>query len=511
MRHLIYFFVALVIGTHPARAAWHEASGEHFIIYADQKASVVQRFAERLERYHAAMAFMLIREPESPSPSNRVTVFVVSNQKNVRKLADIKSKYVAGVYRPFAGNIVAIVPMLRRAGSKFALNPETILRHEYAHHYMFNISSNVFPLWFQEGFAEFYASGREERDGTVILGGAANHRAYELALSRSVPIKALLDTKAYLQNKSSSHDQFYGRSWMLYHYLTFHPKRKGQLVRYQNLLTSGTNELEAAKRAFGDLKKLNSDLRIYAKKKRLTAFGIPPDRLKISPVRVRRLNDGEAEMMPMIMESRTGVDDQEAQEVVVEARRIAAKHPNNAAVLEALAEAEFDAGYDDRAIAAATSALSLDSKRVRAQIQKIYAYARKAETAENEEQVWKEVRKQIVAANRIENDHPIPLIQYYRSYRNTGKRPPDIAIQGLQRAMQIAPFDQGLRLMVAQQYMQDGEFDFAAAVLRPVAHNPHRSSTSEAAEKLLEIAEMEAQKVTDDTRSNSASEASETK
>ncbi len=32
---------------------------------------------------------------------------------------------------------------------------------------------------------------------------------------------------------------FYGKSWLLYHYLTFEPTRKGQLLTYQRKLIEG--------------------------------------------------------------------------------------------------------------------------------------------------------------------------------------------------------------------------------------------------------------------------------
>ena len=189
IRILLGFCLALTLWNKPAQAAWHEASSEHFVIYADQRGKSVQAFAERVEKFHAAMAFVIGKEPETPSPSNRITVFVVDNRQKVRRLADIKKKYAAGIYLPRAGNIVAIVPRLRSGGNKFSLSPDTILRHEYAHHFQFNITSRAFPLWFQEGFAEFFASGQDHRDGTVVLGAPAVHRAYDLALSRKVPIE----------------------------------------------------------------------------------------------------------------------------------------------------------------------------------------------------------------------------------------------------------------------------------------------------------------------------------
>lgn len=490
-------FLLLTAGS-PARAAWHEASSEHFVIRADQSASTVQLFAERLEKFHAAMAFMLKQEPESPSPSNRVTVFVVSNTAKVRKLADLKSKYTAGIYMPRAGNIVAIVPRLRSGGGKFDLSPETILKHEYAHHFLFNITNRTFPLWFQEGFAEFFASGREERDGTTVLGGAANHRAYELAASREVPIERLLDTENYLTNKSSGYDQFYGRSWLLYHFMTFDESRQGQMAEFQRLMANGSTDIEAAREAFGDLDDLDTELDRYASQRRISAVGLPSRLLKTSPVTVRRLPEGEAKMMPILMESRTGVDEDQAAEILADARRIAAEYPDDPAVQEALAEAEFDAGYDVEAIAAADRALALDDHRIRAQIQKIYAYAHRAESAADQDAAWKDVRKQIVVANRLEPNNPVPLMEYYRSYRWTGATPPKIAIDGLKRALQLAPFDHNLRMTLAAQFMQEKLFSDAAITLRPLAYNPHRSGATEAAEELLKLAEKaeeEARKV----------------
>ncbi|MEO0442108.1 MAG: hypothetical protein AAF067_14710, partial [Pseudomonadota bacterium] len=280
--------------------------------------------------------------------------------------------------------------------------------------------------------------------------------------------------------------QFYGRSWLLYHYLTFEPSRKGQLTEYARHIDNGMTEIGAAREAFGDLKKLDSELKRYRTKSRMPALGIPSERLNTGSVNLRRLRDGEAEMMPVIMESRTGVDEEEAKEVLVEARSVAAKYPDDPAVQEALAEAELDAGYIEEAIAAADRALALDPKRVRAQIQKIYAHVRIAENADDDAAAWKEVRRQIVAANRIEPNHPIPLIEYFQTFGASGKKPPDLAVQGLERALEIAPFDGGLRWMVANQQLFEERYADASRTLKPLAHSPHRNNFTSLALKLME-------------------------
>lgn len=81
---------------HPALAEWHEASTDHFVIYADDNARDIERFAESLERYHSAMAFLTQRKLDKPSPSNRVVIYVVGSERDIQKLAGGDSKYVAG-------------------------------------------------------------------------------------------------------------------------------------------------------------------------------------------------------------------------------------------------------------------------------------------------------------------------------------------------------------------------------------------------------------------------------
>ena len=98
-------------------------------------------------------------------------------------------------------------------------------------------------------------------------------------------------------------------------------------------------------------------------------------------------------------------------------------HQTDAAVLTALAEAEFDAGNDDAAIAAADGALAIDPKQINALIQKGYALSHKVESGALPQESWKDVRRQFIQANGVENDHPIPLVQFYLTYAQQGERP----------------------------------------------------------------------------------------
>ncbi|MFD2134942.1 hypothetical protein ACFSLT_06325 [Novosphingobium resinovorum] len=102
----------------PAQAAWTEASSEHFVIYANDSDKDITRFAQQLERYHAGMAYVLGSKVAKPSPSNRVTVYVVKNTREVRELHGGDNKFVGGFYVPRAGARWRSCPPCRAAAGK---------------------------------------------------------------------------------------------------------------------------------------------------------------------------------------------------------------------------------------------------------------------------------------------------------------------------------------------------------------------------------------------------------
>lgn len=467
----------------PAQADWHRADSEHFVIYADDSAKDVARFAEMLERYHAAMSFVTGRELETPSPSNRVTIYAVGSSRKIRKLAGIRN--VGGFYIPRAGSSVAFVPDVRASSGELDFSMITLL-HEYAHHFLIGSSRFAMPRWMDEGGAEFFASARFPRSGEVRIGLPAHHRAYELALAPDVPIEELFDRGNLSREGNNPEDNFYGRSWALYHYLTFSPERKNQLLEYARHIAAGQTSREAAVSAFGNLDVLERELDAYLKKRKLLGFVLQPEMLPIRPVAVERLSAGMDEMLPVIIRSKRGVDDETAEGILADAREVAARFPDDAGVLAALAEAEFDAGHDDAAIAAADAALAIDATVKNALVQKGFALFRKAERADDQEAAYAAAMQPFSALNRLEQDHPLPLIYYYRSFAERGVAPNEVARHALERAAQLSPFDRSLAMNAGLMQAREGKIALARNTLGPVAANPHGGRMAREAQHYLE-------------------------
>ena len=185
----------------PAQAEWYEASSEHFVIYADDSEKDVREFATNLERYHSAMEFVTGRQTETPSPSNRVTIFAVGSSRAMRKLSG--DRMVAGFYVARAGAARAFVQDIKYKSGSYPDFSVVVLLHEYAHHYMISSSPYAMPRWLSEGSAEFFASTSFERDGSVMIGRPALHRATELAYAGKVKLDALLDPDIYEKTRRS--------------------------------------------------------------------------------------------------------------------------------------------------------------------------------------------------------------------------------------------------------------------------------------------------------------------
>ena len=129
---LAFWLALLALVPNTAKAEWLQASSVHFVVYANDSQADIRKISDQLERYHAAMASIVSVQLDPPSPSNRVTVYIVSGEAEVRKLYGEGNKYVGGFYLPRAGGSLAIVPKVSdlNGDPDFAM---VALRHEYAH------------------------------------------------------------------------------------------------------------------------------------------------------------------------------------------------------------------------------------------------------------------------------------------------------------------------------------------------------------------------------------------
>ena len=337
------------------------ASSKHFVIYGDMPIEEMKAYAERLETFDAAAR--LVRKMPDPKvgDGNRVQVFVVPTMLDVNRTLGDAQAGVGGYYSGQVTGPFIITPRkARQIGNRRRLEPETVFFHEYTHHLMLQSTNTPMPMWLTEGFAEFLANPIFNDDGSVSLGTPATHRSEALIKGRWAPLSDLIGgnqmTLAYNETSMAN----YAQGWLLNHYLSFEPTRRGQIDSYVQRLAKGENSLTAARAVFGDLGTLDNQLRGYVRQKNLPSLRIESSKLTIPPVTVVSLSPGASEVMPMRIHAKTGYGIVSTGHVYGRVTDIARRYPNDLLVQRTLAEVAFDDKKYVEAEAAADAALKID-------------------------------------------------------------------------------------------------------------------------------------------------------
>lgn len=466
------FAVAAALLSTAASAEWYEARTNHFIVYSQGKRADTIAFAERLERFDNALR-IIQRQPHEvavPDPA-KVVIFRFGDDRDIGELAG--SPGVAGFYIPRAAYSVAFTPVRQhraigsaeRVEDKSAMSAETVLFHEYTHHFMLRNFPATYPGWYIEGFAELNSTIDLRPDGSFVVGKPANHRSYELFQMQQLPVRKLLDQN-YKFVVAEENLQKYSMGWLLSHYLTFNKSRTGQLASYLKLVGEGKGSLTAAETAFGDLNALDAELRKY-KSTNLPAIEIIPPGYASPSVEIRLLDPSEEKYMRERIALSRGVGRAEARRISARLTPAAAAEPNNLALQLLAAEAGLDALSFAAATAAADRALALSANSVQALIFKARTLI---ENNAGPADRFTAARALLVRARSLDKDDPRPLIHYYLSYRMAPQRPiPDVALFALDDAYELARHDDYYRLILTRQLLEENRPAPAAQVLAPLA------------------------------------------
>ena len=479
MRFGFYFSAAALALATPAGAAWHRASSPHFIIYSDEEPDKLKAFATKLERFDAAVRVARGMKDPPVGDGNRLTVFVVKNVSAVGELQPGGKGNNAGFYVGRASGPIAVVP--RTMPFRSDTQPDVVFQHEYAHHLMFADLATPIPTWLVEGFAEFYATANIEPDGSVGLGEAATHRKAIFRRNIDMPLESLLSASI---RSSMDRLALYAHGWLLTHYLTFSPRRQGQLEAYLAGIAAGRPSLDAARAAFGSLRELDKELKAYLRDENFPYLTLPANRIKAAPVAVERLSAAAEAAIPLYMRLQTRADGR-AQDHAAQARALAAAHPNDFLVAMTLAEAEWVARDYKAAEAAADKAVALNPQSAEAYIWKGRALLSQAEAGVSGV-TFANARGWFNRANRLDPENPEPLLYFYRTFQGSGGKPTANAIAALHYAAELAPQDLGLRMQSARQYLAEGKAAQAKRMLVPVAFHPHAGKLALEAQALLD-------------------------
>jgi tetratricopeptide (TPR) repeat protein len=219
--------------------------------------------------------------------------------------------------------------------------------------------------------------------------------------------------------------------------------------------------MEAAELAFGDLEVLRRELEEF-RQGRARILRVPYAVNADPAVEIRALDEAESARMDLMIRSKRGVDDEEAQVLVTEARSLVATYPQSAAVLLAATEAEFDARNYAEAESLAQRLLEIDPDSTMAAIYNADVALRRSFTDPAQLRI---ARSRFAAANRMENDHAYPLYAYYLTHLfDESEEVPEDAKIALEAAFGYAPFDVDVRQALIHLLLTENRAEEARVV-----------------------------------------------
>ena len=469
-----------------AQAQWHEATSNNFIVFSQGSEQDARDFAAKLERFHYVLrTFHRINAAQSP---NKLRVFLLSSAGDVGRM--IGSSSAAGYYVPDARARMLVGTRARgsrgsgdprSARSQVDLDPESILLHEYTHHFMYQYFPATYPTWYSEGFAEFWGATRFLPGDVVEVGLPADHRFATFRALGWLPLNRMLTAHNYSEARGWNVFLLYAEGWLLVRYAFEHPERQRQLQQYLSLINSGVTYENAMRQAFPDLDRLDSDLFSYAGTGRFNVIRLPFRTIDVGQIAVRTLRPAEQALIEHEIKLSQGIQQREAAAIATEIRTIAGRFPDDPFALGVLMEAERLAGNGAAATAAADRLLAINPNHARALATKglVQVAALRAASSADRAQ-WDAARALFIRASRIAENDPVVLEAYYDSFTAQGVTPPDGAQNALYRAMELAPSDGELRYKLALDFEQRNLIREAIAIIRPEAFStPHRDDESE--------------------------------
>lgn len=471
---------ALVGAAGPARAEWWEATTDHFVVYSESNRADTERFINELDRFDGALRTLQnMPVGGDVGRANKVTVFRSGDPDFIGQLAGQYGVY--GFYMARAGGPVAFAPAReeRQSGTRHyesdveALKPMEVLKHEYTHHFMLRFVATTYPDWYVEGYAELMATLRVNDDGSFHVGDVPNYRGEALRVLNLVPAERFFDNK----RKRGFNDfrMHYAQGWLVSHYLSFSPKRAGQLDAYLKALTKGENSIEAAKRIFGDLNALDKELAKYIKTKNRPGINVVPGNYVAPKITMRRLSRDEESLMKAKIRISRGVTRNQAEGYHADLKGLGTWTNESAAAQLLIAEAALDSRRYAEADKAADRALALDPSSDKALIFKARALSESKDTdGMGDRTRFAKARSLLIKARKLDENNPESLIRYYETFENSGEPLTEQGRLVLDVAYPLASFDASYRIVLGRVLLGENRLSDARNVLMPVAFSAHR-------------------------------------
>lgn len=470
------FVAFLMLAAAPAKAEWRRAESPNFVIYGNVSESQLRERILLLEDYDRLLRLLTsVNEPPAP---NKFHIYILAGPAELR-LVDSVPPGIAGFYAATVDGTAAFID------GRAAAEGNNILFHEYAHHFMRQTTSNAYPAWYVEGFAEYFATVRFTAR-KIDIGNFAAGRAASLLQGEWVPMERMLTDGPFgLGRDAMAH--YYAQSWLLVHYFYSTPERQAALARLLSALRRG-EPAQALQSATGFTPQtLTEELRRYIRGGTISYRQMNRTSVEAPPVvTVTAMPRSTGDLIAFEGALRIGIKAENQQPYLLRIREAAARYPDDPLAMRVLAHAELlhgDCAAADRLLDRLLAAAPNDAELL---YFKGMRYLVAAESDDPPEGAAATARSWFTRAHAADPNHYQTLFRFAQSLRGEDNYVSENTSNALNLAHRLAPQVPTITMNAAIMRMNLGDYAGAEAMLRPLAVNPHNQSLARAAQRLIE-------------------------
>ena len=465
----------------PARdktETWMQVTSPHFVVVTNSSEKQGRRIADQFERMRS-LFHALFPKIQMDSAGMPIIVLAIKDEKDFRALEPEAylakgSLKLGGLFMPAADKNYVLMRVDAEGD-----HPYSVIYHEYTH-FLLAKSAEWMPLWMNEGLAEFYQNTDiHEKDAS--LGKPSVEDIEWLRQNRLLPLPALLtvDEKSPYYHEENKGSIFYAESWALVHYIEIGDaqQKTHRMLDYATLLRQKVDPVTAAAQAFGDLKKLQSDLENYVLRASYGYFKVTTTtEVDDSAFKAQPLNAPQSEALRgdfLAYENRT----KEAQALLDQALQ---EDPNNVLAHESNGYLEFRQSHFEEAKKFYTQAVQLDSQSFLAHYYFAVISMKGATSTEAQAQVESSLRTAIKL-----NPSFAPAMDALAVYIAMRGQNFEEAHTSELNAIALEPSNVGYRINMANILMAMDKTDRALEVLRAAAKVAKTPADSQAVDNAL--------------------------
>jgi tetratricopeptide (TPR) repeat protein len=486
-------FVLLVLALAPVLAApspvsaakiwereWREIRTQHFVIASALPEDQSAALATELENFRF-VAQRLILPGAVGAFEERIPTKVYMLPSPERGLG--LDGRIAGYFR---ADMRANYAVMLASGDA----SDEVLKHEYTHFLMHNLNAQLYPKWYNEGFADVLST-LTVTNGVIEYGKPMTWRIPSLTWESWMSVPQVLECCAHSPNVDMS--LFEAQSWLLVHYLMIGRdghKFSSEAADFLRRSEGGTPQIEAFEAAFGvDSHDLQRTLVTYTRNMRYFrsqgGVSLPPVDLQ---VRRMAVNEVAANLGLLALIHGNYKESEGYYAAALEA------NPNNGVALAGMGDIHKHAKRFDEAERHYALAVAAEPANANHELDWGEYFLQRADDepdAEKRRALLVEARRHFARSYAVNALNPETLDQNGKTYLVDGEDPMK-AVASLEAAHDLLPSQTSIQRHLAAAYVKTGQREPARVLLNRLLTWSHSADDDDIKKLLAELGPTEA-------------------